>query len=615
MEPLELQRILSLIEDGEVGRALSHLIQDHEDIVNSPKKYSVEEKAFFYKSFGEILFGLGHYDRAIGMFKLAQEVKYSSDIDELIHQAFILPNMAEFEQNYNTNISSLRTATSPKSFSELPYYLIPTEVENKYYLYHKSKKTIEDSFELFKKKSEQVGNSGMIDFSASFLYVEKYEIGNALFDLTRIVEEHRECFAIVEEYDKFLSTLQGGLAEKLGELTLFASYIELKQYFETQGNYLPRNIVSYSAGIQKAKSYIQHLHRRRLLTQNKRRDRVLLSICIPTYNRGHRALENVIQSLNTAYDYELEIVISNNGTRNATMPFYEEIRNYPDSRITYFEFEENQGFYANVVNVCRVASGRFVLLLSDEDLVDLHVLEKIMSFLQLEPDVALLKTSTTTQGIFQEEAAFAGEEALYKFMLSSNYMSGLILNNELLVQKKVIERIDELYVAGNITTLIYPHMCWELLMCQYGNVHSTSLVLVREGMPEQMETEYIVKVNSSAEVPEYATVGSRLAQHNGFFEIMVGMDISTDAGVLQNMYLNLCSKTFWLMKISMDCFYKSFSSKEELTQILNDTYRFCTDNRYLDYCLDRMFVLKQIDKLYDVIANYIADGHSPSSRY
>lgn len=607
METLELQRILSFIEAGEVGQALSHLIQVHESIVSSPKKYSAEEKAFFYKAFGEILFELGHYDQAIGVFKLAQKAKYSSEIDELIYQAFILPNMAEFEQNYNTNISLLRTANSPKLFSELPYYLIPTEVENKYYLYHKSKKTIEESFILFEQKPEQEGKRGKTDLSASYLYVEKYEVGNALSDVTDIVDEHLECFAIVEEYDKFLSTLQGGLDERLSKLKFFASYFELKQYFEAHENYLPRNIVSFSADIQKAESYIQHLHRWRLQPRNKRRDNVLLSICIPTYNRGHRALENVIQLLNTAYDYELEIVISNNGTRNPTAPFYEEIKNYPDSRITYFEFEENQGFYANVVNVCRVASGNFVLLLSDEDLVDPQVLEKIISFLQSDRDTALVKTSTTTQAAFQDESASAGEEALYKFMLRSNYISGLILNNEMLMQNKVIEQIDELYASGNITPLIYPHMCWELLMCQYGNVHSTSLILVREGLPEKMENEYLIKVNSSAEVPAYATVESRLAQHNGFFEIMAGMEISKNAGVLQNMYVNLCDKTFWLMKISIDCFYKDFSSKEELLQILNETYRFCTDNRYLDYCTDRKAVLNNIDGWYALVAKRIEE--------
>ncbi|MFM9279960.1 glycosyltransferase family 2 protein [Paenibacillus jiagnxiensis] len=607
MEPLELQRILSFIEAGEVGQALSHLIRIHESIVSSPKKHSADEKSSFYKTFGEILFNLGHYDQAIGVFKLAQKAKYSSEIDELIYQAFILPNMAEFEQNYNTNISLLRTVNSPKLFSELPYYLIPTEVENKYYLYHKSKKTIEESFVLFELKPEQDVKRGTIDLSASYLYVEKYGVGNVLSNVTDIVDEHLECFAIVEEYDKFLSTLQGGLNEKLSELEVFASYLELKQYFETHENYLPRNIVSYSADIQKAESYIQHLHRWRLQPQNKRRDNVLLSICIPTYNRGHRALENVIQSLNTAYDYELEIVISNNGTRNATVPFYEEIKDLPDSRVTYFEFEENQGFYANVVNVCRVASGKFVLLLSDEDLVDPQVLEKIISFLQSEPNTALVKTSTTTQAAFHDESATAGEEALYKFMLRSNYMSGLILNNEMLMQNKVIERIDDLYVSGNVTTLIYPHMCWELLMCQYGTVHSTSLVLVREGLPEKMETEYIVMVNSSADVPAYATVESRLAQHNGFFEIMAGMEISKNAGVLQNMYVNLCDKTFWLMKISIDCFYKDFSSKEELLQILDETYRFCMDDRYLDYCTDRKTVLKNIDEWYALLAKRIEE--------
>ncbi|MDM5281348.1 glycosyltransferase [Paenibacillus silvae] len=605
MELQELERIVSKIEAGEIGQALSQLILFHEQIMSSPSKYSVDEKAFFYKTFGEILFQLGHYDQAIGIFRLAQAEKYSNDINDLIYNAFILPNMAEFEQNYTTNITSLQTDSPKRQFSELAYHLIPTEIENKYYLYHKSRKTIEDSFVLFGHEPGLIAARNSADLLASFLYVEKYEIGNVLSNLTEILDEGLECYVIIEEYDKFLSTLQGGIEEKLDKLRIFSSYSEINYYFENRTEYLPRNIVSYSADIQKAESYIQHLHRHRLLVQNKRRDRILLSICIPTYNRGHRALDNVIQSLNNVYDFELEVVISNNGTRNETMHSYEEIKNYPDSRVTYFEFADNQGFYANVVNVCRIASGKFVLLLSDEDIVDTQVLEEIMCFLQSNPDMALVKTSTTTQAKFQDASAFAGEEALNKFMLRSNYMSGMIINRELLIQKNVIEQMHELYIKGNVTTLIYPHMCWELLMCQYGNVHSTSLVLVREGKPEKMESEYIVKINSSAEVPEYATVESRLSQHNGFFEIMSTMEISKNAGVMQNMYINLCSKTFWLIKISIDCFYRAFSSKEDLLQILNKTYLFCTDNRYLEYCIDRKNVISNIDELYSEIAKHI----------
>lgn len=524
MNDFEWEQLLQWIQEGDEEQAVFKLYEIYDDVSNNPDQYSNENKHRFYKFFGEVLFESGEYHRAISMFKIAQSLEFSEEIDCFIRQAFIEPNIPEFETNYIENLKALKLPVDGKPFSELLYYLIPTEVENQYYFYNKKTKEIKDTFTLFETKASCYKKNEFDSFS-SFLYVEKFEIGNSLSAVSSIAKEQRECFVLIEEGDKFLATLQGGCNAQLKHLTLFLSYHTMKTFFELYTNYIPRNIISFSTEIQKSQEYIQYIHNHRRTSLNKNRENVLLSICIPSYNRGHRALENVIHLLSSSYDYELEIVVSNNGTQNDTACFYKEIEACTDSRITYSELHKNEGFYGNLVNVCKEASGRFMLLLSDEDSVDLNILEKMVSFLRSEPNLALVKSSTTNQSAFEEIITSPGTESLYQFMLTSNYMSGIIFNKDLLVEKKVIENIEIIHSLGNEATLHYPHMCWELLMCQYGAVYSTSLKLINEGAPEKMEAENIKIIKKRGKVSQYATIESRLEQHRGFFEVMKSMEI------------------------------------------------------------------------------------------
>ncbi|MET3939662.1 hypothetical protein ABIC22_002474 [Paenibacillus sp. PvP094] len=591
MNDFEWEQLLQWIQEGNVEQAVFKLYEIYEDVSNNPDHHSNENKHRFYKFFGEVLFESGEYHRAISMFKIAQSLEFSEEIDYLIQQAFIEPNIPEFEMNYIENLKVLKLPVDGKEFSELLYYLIPTEVENQYYFYNKKTKEINDAFTLFETKASCYKKNEFDSFS-SFLYVEKFEIGNSLSAVSSIAKEQRECFVLIEEEDKFLATLQGGCNAQLKHLTLFLSYHSMKSFFELRTNYIPRNIISFSTEIKKSQEYIQYIHNYRRTSLSKNRENVLLSICIPSYNRGHRALENVIHLLSSSYDYELEVVVSNNGSQNDTSCFYSEIEACTDSRITYTELHKNEGFYGNLVNVCKKATGKFLLLLSDEDSVDLITLEKIISFLRSEPDLAIVKSSTTKQSKFEEIVTSPGTESIYQFMLTSNYMSGIIFNKEILVEKQVIEKVETIHLSGNEATLHYPHMCWELLMCEYGAVYSTSLQLVNEGIPEKMEAENIKIINKRGEVSQYATIESRLEQHRGFFEVINSMEISNDEEIMGKMYKKLCDKTFWLIYISLEYFYKKFTSQEELLEIIDEVHRYCSDSHYLKHFSDHNEVMR-----------------------
>lgn len=87
-------------------------------------------------------------------------------------------------------------------------------------------------------------------------------------------------------------------------------------------------------------------------------EEIVLSICIPTYNRGHRALALVseLRGLLDTYD-NIEIIVSNNGS-NKHIEGYEAIEKMCIDRLRYHKFDENQYFWGNVNQVLKMAKGR-----------------------------------------------------------------------------------------------------------------------------------------------------------------------------------------------------------------------------------------------------------------
>ena len=88
----------------------------------------------------------------------------------------------------------------------------------------------------------------------------------------------------------------------------------------------------------------------------------LLSICIPTYNRDAIVYAGVIHAL--GFDSrEIEVVVLDNHSQDKTE---EMLLGIDDKRFRYYRNSENIGS-ANLLAVMRKASGKYLLLMSDED--------------------------------------------------------------------------------------------------------------------------------------------------------------------------------------------------------------------------------------------------------
>ncbi len=112
-----------------------------------------------------------------------------------------------------------------------------------------------------------------------------------------------------------------------------------------------------------------------------------LSICIPTYNRA-KHLTNCLQSIisiQSDLKWEMEICVSDNGSiDNTTEVVKLAQKSIP---IKYHRNQKNLGIPLNFLNVVEMASGEFVWLIGDDDLLLPHTLDRILKLITINADV------------------------------------------------------------------------------------------------------------------------------------------------------------------------------------------------------------------------------------
>lgn len=106
---------------------------------------------------------------------------------------------------------------------------------------------------------------------------------------------------------------------------------------------------------------------------------ILLSICIPTYNRSfflNRCLFYVTNQIETIKN-KLEIVVIDNDSNDET---FEVVQKYIDLDfpIVYIKNDYNLGPDVNVDKCYQIARGKYVLALGDDDIIVLNSLNKLL---------------------------------------------------------------------------------------------------------------------------------------------------------------------------------------------------------------------------------------------
>lgn len=113
----------------------------------------------------------------------------------------------------------------------------------------------------------------------------------------------------------------------------------------------------------------------------------ILTIAVPTYN-GAKTIRNMLNILLPQVTDEVEVLISDNCSTDETPSIIADyIENYPQIRT--IRNEKNVGADGNFLQCMKLAKGKFVMLISDDDIIIENAVEKIVTFLKNNPTVSL----------------------------------------------------------------------------------------------------------------------------------------------------------------------------------------------------------------------------------
>ncbi|WP_157764380.1 hypothetical protein, partial [Paenibacillus riograndensis] len=115
----------------EIYKKYINLVQKIESKEYRPSRAVI---ANVYVSFAYFLFRVSEFEHFFKMLIQAQNYGFSSvEIDSLLFEAFIEPNINEFKKNYSANLNFLTSngylnAELTIPFHDLPYWLLQTEL-------------------------------------------------------------------------------------------------------------------------------------------------------------------------------------------------------------------------------------------------------------------------------------------------------------------------------------------------------------------------------------------------------------------------------------------------------------------------------------------------------
>jgi glycosyltransferase involved in cell wall biosynthesis len=279
------------------------------------------------------------------------------------------------------------------------------------------------------------------------------------------------------------------------------------------------------------------------------------TICIPSFNRGHCALRQVLQTLPLIQaDWEI-LVLDNCSSSNLEGYHQIELLAKSEPRVRYVRHRENVGFAGNILSCFALANAPYIQINSDEDFSNPSGVRDAVATLAEFPQVGLIRGSIEAiagmrprnSASYPDQFLDAGRSALSEFSLTTNYLSGIIYNKNLLESLGVVRNFAVGVESNDTMIAVYPHMYLDILISALCKVITSSETVCFEGE----EASYTPDIQSTAAAFPY-TFSGRLEQIIGFrdaFRKVCGPDGLSDLSLLIHLYLRLVQKYCSLFRI------------------------------------------------------------------
>ena len=506
-----------------------------------------------------------NYGEALEAFVLAYGKGIEQDwILENIYSCYMDGNDIQFRETYKKQEDRLNCG-----YEECTLDFVPCR-ESEYYVFDKEKKLFVGKFLVSELRDAQPDSSfaGM-EFSGAALDMDGNwgEYKNILAEA-----KNREIYAVCHDLKRAASFCKiPELEEYMEHVRMFTDMAEFQEYFHKYtAVYMPWIVVGNEDAVKELNRILKEEHRYRLTSEGRNTENILLTIGIPTHDRGNLLLERLENLRKMPYDAEIEIAISKNGTYYYQEE-YESVEKIEDARINYVGYNAELGMSKNWQNVIKIAHGKFVLLVSDEDDVILSALEHYLKFLSVHGDFGIVSARTELQKSMITKDLYykKGRDAFLGGFCIDNYLSGLIYNRQLFLEAD-IAYWDRGYQNNNFYRL-YPHLWWHVLIAFKGDYARDCKTLILEGeciLAE--ETEKYRRDNATEagladggmdweypDLPIPSTYESRLEQFHGAVELIKDYFDKSESLKI-DAWDRLLNKTLYLMELVYEAFqYKT----------------------------------------------------------
>ena len=151
----------------------------------------------------------------------------------------------------------------------------------------------------------------------------------------------------------------------------------------------------------------------------------LITIGIPTYNRASLVKNCVANALAQSYQ-NIEVLVSDNASTDDTLAILKSVN---DERLRVLVSPENIGAVKNFAKCVREARGDYLVLVSDDNILDPAFLEKCVRLIKLEPDIPIVLAGY--DNLVMDEFS-KNERRLVPAILSKNLSTGIWDGTEVL---------------------------------------------------------------------------------------------------------------------------------------------------------------------------------------
>ncbi|GKX54998.1 hypothetical protein SOASR030_11100 [Leminorella grimontii] len=248
---------------------------------------------------------------------------------------------------------------------------------------------------------------------------------------------------------------------------------------------------------------------------------ILLSICIPTYNRYFylkRLLESLLPQLAYFKD-KVEVVISDNASLDKTIHLCDEYaKRYPFFR--YSQNSKNEGPDYNIHNAFDHAKGRYVWIVGDDEVVINNAIGNVFSLLEIyEPNFIFLNSvsGSVDKLVKLDSINYLVTDNNEKFSrligVYSTFISACIINKSVLVASELYEGNEYKKLLGSYLV----QLSWVLPSLLHGGIYifvQTPLIIAQQDNSGGYKYVTVFSANFLGIIKSYYKEGSSL--YNSF---------------------------------------------------------------------------------------------------